>query len=243
MLYCPTMKLLLWFALAASVSILVYSGISFWRGVLVSKKIVSSSVAFSQDSNDFSRTLLVLGDSTAVGVGASAPEESVAGLLAQARAVTYTENRAASGARAGDLLSQFSKSSLERYDIILVQIGANDIIRFYSAERAATELEAALVQLREKSNEVIVMSAGNVGAAPLFPFFLRPFYTELTLAYHDAFAKVASTREATYVNLYVEPNQDPFLKEPEVFLAADGLHPTSAGYKLWFNKLPQNSEE
>jgi lysophospholipase L1-like esterase len=117
-----------------------------------------------------------------------------------------------------------------------VQIGANDIVRFKSIDDAADELTLALEKLPH-AERVIVISAGNVGGTKFFPFFVNPIYTQLNLGYHDSFEVVVKNAGGVYVNLYEDPSTDPFVQEPEKYLARDGFHPTSAGYKLWFEKI------
>jgi lysophospholipase L1-like esterase len=84
---------------------------------------------------------------------------------------------------------------------------------------------------------LIVLSAGNVGAATYFPSFIRPFYTKLNLSYHKVFGKIVAEAGGVYVNLYEPSERDPFTQEPERYLSADGLHPSGEGYDLWFQKV------
>ena len=42
--------------------------------------------------------------------------------------------------------------------------------------------------------------------------------------------------EATVVNLFQERDDDPFVRHPELN-ASDGLHPSDAGYRVWFHTL------
>jgi lysophospholipase L1-like esterase len=40
-----------------------------------------------------------------------------------------------------------------------------------------------------------------------------------------------------YVDLFVEPDEDVFVREPKKYTAFDGLHPTADGYAVWYTKL------
>jgi lysophospholipase L1-like esterase len=122
------------------------------------------------------------------------------------------------------------------YSYILVAIGGNDIIRFHDVHGATESLREAL-QALPKTEKLILHSAGNVGASTLFPWFVRPFHTSLTISYHQAFTQVVRENGGTYVNLYLDPKVDPFTSEPHIYLSKDGLHPSSAGYKLWFESI------
>src|SRR4051812_3988360 len=104
-----------------------YWGIVFYIRLRVSRELVRSTKGFQNISDDHTKSLLVIGDSTGVGVGASRPEESIAGLLSSVMGATYTENVAVSGSVVADLAAQIERAQLEHYNMILVQIGANNI--------------------------------------------------------------------------------------------------------------------
>lgn len=202
--------------------------------------LVNRAIPYQKISSDTSQSLLVLGDSTGVGVGARRSEESVAGRFGSLLKATYVENLAVSGACVSDLASQVRKAKLPQYGTILVQIGANDVIRFHNVSSAANELDKILASL-PPTQKVFLMLAGNVGAATMFPHLVRPWHARLTLAYHAAFQKVAMARGATYVNLYTSPEHDPFVQNPERYFSADGLHPSSEGYQIWYEMLARES--
>lgn len=224
------------FVLGGLVLLLVaYWGIKFFMTVQVSKKIINSTVAF-QKSGEGENSILVLGDSTAVGIGAARPEESVAGRVSNFLQANSLENYAVSGAVTSDLNEQRKNAALSKYRLILIQIGGNDIIRFRSADDAGEELRAAIRNLPE-SEKVVIISAGDVGGATLFPWPVRPFHTRLNNEYHETFARVAEEESVTYVNFGNSPATKKINEKPEVYLAADGLHPSSEGYRLWFEEI------
>ena len=206
------------------------------RKIAISQEIVARTMPYTKESADMSRSLLVLGDSTAQGVGASTKEESIPALVAEKLQATYVENRSFSGAKVSDLEGQLASHRLEKYDTILVQIGGNDIVARNNAQAVASELEALLKTL-PKHDKLVVLMCGDVGVATLFPWFVRGYYTHKTLAYHEAFAEVVPRAGGTYVNLYEPKETDPFVKEPEVYFAKDQFHPSSAGYRVWFEKV------
>ena len=230
------MKLLI----AVAVLLLLFVGYTlytFYGRVQESKVLVDAAVPYSKEGSG-TPALLVIGDSTGVGVGASRPEDSVAGLLATYLQAPRVDNYAESGARVADLPGQIAKADLGEYDTILVQIGGNDIIRLRPAHEAAEGL-AVLLKTLPKTERLVVMSAGNVGGSTLFPFFIRPLHTSLNKAYHTELERVVTDAGGIYVSLYEPPATDPFALDPEKYFAADGLHPSSAGYRVWFAKLLQ----
>ena len=193
--------------------------------------------AFQKLGSDHRSTLLVLGDSTGVGIGALKPEDSVPGRLAQLMNATYVENRAVSGAVAADIKSQWSGAQLTHYDVILFQVGANDIVKLHRPRKTAHTLLPLLEEAASRSERVIFITAGNVGAASAIPFFMRTPYRLLSLRYYREFAKIAAQAGVTFINLYQPPQIDPFVAHPSKYLAADGFHPSSEGYKLWFEQI------
>jgi len=227
----------LWIAAAiAALAAVAYAAANTLTKVRTSEALMEEAKPYDVLSDDYSKTLLILGDSTGVGVGASTPEESVAGRLAAYLQATYVENRAKSGASVEDLSTQIQNLKLSHYDFILIQIGGNDILAFHDAAADAERLAQAMKPLPD-SGKTVVMAAGNVGGATLFPQIVRPFHYFRTLAFHREFEKAVSSVGATYVNLYVPLLKDQFLRHPDRLLSADGLHPSGEGYRLWFERL------
>lgn len=230
------MKLLL---ISLAAVLLIYAigeSLRIYRIAQISKQLIHDAEPYRVDSNDATRPILILGDSTAVGVGAEKPVDTVAGKVGMLVEATSVENYAVSGARVLDLETQIRQAKFDHYELILIQIGGNDIIALTNASKAAATLSEVLTHL-PKSNQVIVLSAGNVGGAPLFPFFIRPVYTQLNEQYHSAFQDAVTESGYQYVNLRKAPGGMLIEREPETYLSADQLHPSSAGYALWYEAL------
>lgn len=223
------------FFLVCVAALLSYAGYEYARFrslIIVSASLIDSAKSYEREGG--AEKILVLGDSTGVGVGATRPEESVAGRIAALHPEWSVENHALSGAQAADLSSQLKHAKENRYRLALVQIGGNDIIRFGDPDATAEILEPVLKDIAAHADQVVFLSAGNVGGATFFPRWLRPLYHRRTLAFHKAFTAIAERTGVTYVNLYTTPAEDPFVREPHIYLSEDGLHPSSEGYRLWF---------
>jgi lysophospholipase L1-like esterase len=54
---------------------------------------------------------------------------------------------------------------------------------------------------------------------------------------HAVVRETAARTGASHVNLYKDRGSDPFAQRPQEFHAADGLHPSDAGYALWTEEL------
>lgn len=213
----------------------VYYGARFMSAIQRSKVLAQKSVPFTLDKGP-GFSMLVLGDSTAVGVGADKPEDSVPARVAATQHATHVENYGVSGAIVDDLPIQITEAIQSSYDLILVQIGGNDITRLHPAVQTARMLVSILKAL-PPSKQVVVISAGDVGAATIIPPFFRPIFTKLNLAYHAEFTKALTAEGYTYVNIHAFPDNYLFTSQPEIYLASDGFHPSSAGYGIWFNAI------
>jgi len=215
---------------------LVYETVHVVKRVKVAKQLIEKAQPYQREGREHDKAMLVLGDSTAVGVGASVAEDTLAAKAALSIGALHVENRAVSGAITKDLSSQAAKAQRDAYELILIQIGGNDIIRMKSERKAGAELKSALEKL-PVAKKVIVISAGNVGGSTLIPFFLRPLYTDKNLKYHAEFGRIVTDAGFTYVDLYKAPNSRLMEREPKTYLAEDGLHPSSEGYALWFEAI------
>ena len=218
----------------------IFKGGSLYRALQVSGGLVKDTVAYKTEGDPWGRSMLVLGDSTAMGVGASKPEDSVAGRLATAENITHVENYAEAGATVADLEAQAASAQRKHYNIILVQIGANDIIRFHDEHEVGEKLAPILKAAIASSDKAYLMMVSDVGAAPIFPWPLSLWYNQASLRYHDVFKALAGKEGVIYVSLYEPPKTSPFVREPNVYLARDSFHPSSEGYRLWYEKLTQS---
>lgn len=216
--------------------LLTMSGCAAWR-IAESAELARRSEPLQQAPAAATLKLLIVGDSTAVGTGASSAQHSLAGLLAQDHPLLRIDNRARDGAKFVDVLSQLrSLDASDRYDLVLVQAGGNDVIRLRDLDALRSDIEQVTARAREHSDRVIVMPAGNVGNAPFFFPPLSWWMTRRARDLHGFVRSAAAQHGAVYVNLFHERAVDPFVLRPELN-ASDGLHPSDAGYRLWFDQL------
>lgn len=183
--------------------------------------------------------LLIVGDSTGVGTGASGPRESVAGLLAREFPLLHIENRSRDGATLDDVTRQLGGQA--RFDMVLVQAGGNDVIRLGSAEALRRDVDRIVALAHERAGQVVFMPAGNIGNAPFFRAPLSWWMTWRSRQLHRFVQAAAERHAAVYVNLFQEHDDDPFVAQPGLN-ARDGLHPSDAGYRAWFDALVSQAD-
>ena len=221
-------------ALAAAAVVLVTSGCAVWR-VGQAADLARKSTPFQQNPVNARLSLLIVGDSTGVGTGASAPGNSLAGLLGGEYPGLRIDNRSRDGATFADVVRQFEGA--QRFDLVLIQAGGNDVIRLRNDEDVRTDIDRVTALARERSDRVVLMPAGNVGNAPFFFPPLSWWMSSRSRQLHAVVQEAASAQQGVaYVNLYKARSDDPFAQRPELN-ARDGLHPSDEGYKLWLKEL------
>ena len=225
-----------WAALAAT--LLASAGCAVWQ-VGQAAELARRSEPFEQRPAAATRRLLIVGDSTAVGTGASSAAHSLAGLIAQQHPLLTIENRARDGAKLADVADQLLRPG--RFDIVLVQAGGNDVIRLRGIDDMRTDIDSVLDAARQRADVVILMPAGNVGNAPFFFAPLSWWMTARAREMHRLGARAAARSKAVYVNLFHERDDDPFVRDPGLN-ADDGLHPSDAGYRVWWQALQEQAD-
>ncbi len=222
-------------SLLAALVVLTTSGCAAWR-IKQSAELARQSEPFQASPVGAGASLLVVGDSTGVGTGASSPAASLAGLIARDHPSLKIVNRAKDGAKFADIARQLELPG-ERFDAILVLGGGNDVIRLTPYAPLEENIARVAALARTQARLVVLMPSGNVGSAP---FFFPPWswlMTQRSQTLHRFVGEVASDNGALYVNLYKDKSEDPFAQRPDELNAKDGLHPSDAGYRLWYAEL------
>jgi lysophospholipase L1-like esterase len=230
--------------LRIAIALLLVTGIVLLAEVLflfyrigIGLAIAGRSAPFESIKPDARLRVLVIGDSTGVGTGSATPSESVAGRIARDFPGTEIVNRARNGARVKDVLVQLVGSGSGEYDMILLQVGGNDILRFTPLDELKVSIAEVLRVASGKARRVIFISTGNVGLAPAFFPPLSWIYTWRTRSVRALFMETARDQNAQYVDLFRERGQDLFLENPAKFYAPDLLHPSGEGYGVWYREL------
>jgi lysophospholipase L1-like esterase len=178
--------------------------------------------------------LLVLGDSTAAGVGVDSQHDALPGNLARSlsahygRGVRWTavgEN----GATARDLLERFMPAATaDSYDVVFLTIGANDALGIRSRAAFGRDIRSLLSRIRAASPDAVILMSS---LPAFFRFVLLPNPLRYNLYLHsqsleaEARAIVAATAGA-----YMSPPPPPYT---EGFFATDLFHPSATGYRDW----------
>jgi lysophospholipase L1-like esterase len=180
----------------------IYVATTFKNARTKAQTTLAATTPYNYATQGTGESMLVLGDSTAYGVGAATPEETTAGHVSQSLGLIYVENRAVSGARTRDLFEQFSQARLPRYDIALIQVGANDIIYGTSVARASKELDQFLALVTAHASTTVLLTSGDIGTAPLWPWPLNHVYTWRTKALRKEFMRISNAYAVKYIDIF-----------------------------------------
>jgi lysophospholipase L1-like esterase len=180
--------------------------------------------------------LVMLGDSTAAGMGVAQREQTIGAIIAHGvaalsgRPVELT-NVAIVGAESPELGDQVVRAleQVPRPDVAVISIGANDVTHRNDRTAAVRHLEMAVSRLRETGAEVVVATCPDLGAIePLAqPLKLLARRWSRDLAAAQTVAVVEAGGRAVSVGNLLGPS---FRSEPKVMFSEDRFHPSPAGY-------------
>ncbi|MCM0041331.1 MAG: SGNH/GDSL hydrolase family protein [Algoriphagus sp.] len=184
--------------------------------------------------------ILLLGESTVAGVGASSPAHTLAGNFHRLLGESYQiETIGKKGLRAKEALSLFYQHRQEqtrKFKGIILFLGANDCFLLTNPDAFKKELENLIHQIQlATSSQWIYLAA--IPPVHLFPSFSKKmqFFLQMQRNYLQAELKkiAASHSKVIYQEI-------PINLQPE-FFSADGVHPSDLGYQkiaeLAFEKL------
>lgn len=233
------MKIIL-IILVIAIIVFTYHFYPFYKAVRTSTDIEKKASRFEQHPTQPTIKILVAGDSTGVGTGATMPEDSTAGQLGKKYPTADITNISQNGLKLEGLESKL-KNTEQTYDLILIQIGANDIVQQTDNKKIEETLNSVLQRATSKSKKVILLTAGNVGLSPVFKSPISNILTFKTKEVRNIFIKtVTQYPTVTYVDLFKEKSEDIFITDVKKYYAADRFHPSSEGYKVWFTEIEKS---
>jgi lysophospholipase L1-like esterase len=174
-----------------------------------------------------------LGDSTAAGVGASSADGAMPRRVASAlgRPVDLTV-LAVSGDRVADVVDdQVEAVAALRPDVVLVSIGANDVVHLTSNDAFRDSYEQVLDAIPEGTT-VVLLGVPDMGAPPRFAQPLRAVAGWRGRHLERIAREVADEAGVLFVDIAGETGPEMRADTGRTF-AIDKYHPSDAGYALW----------
>lgn len=180
--------------------------------------------------------LVVLGDSSAAGMGAERRDQTVGAIIASGiSALTgrpvHLTNEAVIGAESGDLDVQLANAldKVPRPDVAVIMVGANDVTHRIERSTAVYHLEQVVQRLRTIPCEVVVGTCPDLGTIEPVPQPLRLLMRRWSrdLAAAQTVAVVEAGGRTVSLGDLLGPE---FSARPHIMFSEDRFHPSAAGY-------------
>lgn len=178
--------------------------------------------------------LVVLGDSSARGLGVDAPHQTVGAIVATAVAAlsgrpVELRNVSVSGAVSADLPEQLESLGEPDPQLAIVMIGANDVTKRTPRAAAVRSLTDVVDRLRDRGADVVVGTCPDLGVVrPVAqPLRLLAQHWSRDLAAAQTVAVVEHGGRTVSLGDLLGPE---FRATPAVMFSSDQFHPSPAGY-------------
>jgi lysophospholipase L1-like esterase len=179
--------------------------------------------------------IVALGDSLALGTGASAPRNAFIFRafvrVRERHPGSRIDDYAIGGSTAADVLRlQVPRLAHVHADAVVVCVGGNDVVRRVTAEQFAATYAKLIAAVRARQPHAAIVCCGvpDVGLSPLFTGADHDAVARLSLAGDAAVRAVARRNRAAFVDLYATTLRA--RNEVNRFLSDDRFHPSDSGY-------------
>lgn len=188
------------------------------------------SLAQKLSIGDGKSTILILGESTAAGVGASGPEHTLAGNFYRMLGNSWKiENMGKNGLRVAGAYELFRNSdiaSFQKLTGLILFLGANDCFKLTSPSTFHQQLKNLIDQISLELNPDWVYLA-DIPPVHLFPAFsvkMKSFlYTQRTFLQQEMASLARSNQKIVFEPISVDLSPD--------FFSEDQIHPSDLGYR------------
>ena len=179
--------------------------------------------------------LMIVGDSSAMGVGTSHQEEALLGHMRKRLSQTntvYWSVDAKTGATTADTIARLQDSQHQKFDVVSVSLGVNDITGLVPLwvwrRRYATLLD--LIAFKFEADVICVSGIPKMQYFPLLPQPLRWVVGAQAHRFDLALRKLVTSRAGCrYVGVDFEPDVSR--------MSPDGFHPGPKIYAEWGSRV------
>ncbi|MFL4470518.1 SGNH/GDSL hydrolase family protein [Tateyamaria armeniaca] len=175
--------------------------------------------------------LLILGDSSAAGVGVDHQDNALSGRLVARLAATHSVDWhlwARSGLTTSSALRLLAAQETRAFDIAVLALGVNDVKNGVHLRRWQTNYQRLIAVLRTRLNVRQIYASGvpPLGSFPLLPDPLRSVLGARADRFDAALGAICAGAGHAH-HLAFDIPLDP------QFVAADGFHPSAVLYDIW----------
>lgn len=221
------------------VLIVVEVGLAYTREYLPTTPALTLGGHFGPPDGEPLR-FVVLGDSTAAGLGAGTPENAYATVLSERLgAAGYRVDLLAygvSGARVKDVADEQVPLALDAEpDLIFIGIGANDSTHLTSLANVGAGMDRTLDALEATGAIVVVAGPPDMRAHA----WLEPLRSIVGWRGRQVAARIESVAHAHgFLTVPLAEHAGPyFASHPEDAYGADDFHPGPGGYRAWADAI------
>ena len=177
--------------------------------------------------------LVVLGESTAAGVGAATQAEALAGQTAYALAretgrpvhwLAVGRIGATAHSTCHDLVSQLPHHPVDR---VILALGVNDTTRLHTLRRWTADLQQVIAAVRQRVGPAPILLTG-VPPLDRFPALPQPLRRVIGLR-----GRLLDQAAANLAQHLPNVTHHPIPTASSDTFAPDGYHPSPAGYQAW----------
>ncbi|SIT82387.1 Lysophospholipase L1 [Yoonia rosea] len=179
--------------------------------------------------------LLIIGDSSAVGVGTSHQEEALLGHMRKRLSQTntvYWSVDAKTGATTAETIARLQQHAPEKFDVVSVSLGVNDITSRVPLAKWLRSVSTLLdlIEDRFEADVICVSGIPPIRYFPLLPQPLRWVLGAQATRFDQALrALVADRSGCRFVEMDFEPDVTK--------MSPDGFHPGPKIYSEWGRKV------
>jgi lysophospholipase L1-like esterase len=230
------------FAVAVAGLIVIYAtvmALRLWLAVRIIRRVAAVTQPYNRALADAPQHVLVLGDSTMFGSGVKERINTMGGRLGRKFPQASVETLAVDGARVRDLAGQLERAKYSRYDLIMVGVGGNDVVRLTDLDNLARDLAAFLERARRRSGKIIVVHCVNLGNIGFFWPPLSWLFDYRTRWLSETYAQVTRGMAGVhYVNFYRPRGADHYTAGTRArFITEDGFHPSDYANGYFFELI------
>lgn len=217
--------------------LIVFDAIRMILIMIINKAVAHKTTPYSSE-NQTGKKILIVGDSTGVGTGAKDPKDTISGRLSVEYPHSHIMNLSSNGAVTADVLKQLEQVKDQRFDMIMIFTGGNDVWHFTRLKKLKDDLSSILQLAKQMSDQrVLLLLYNNIGSAPIFSKPVQMVLKRRGVKVQRDFRAVAHENGVPCIELFSNDTENPFLRDPSIYFASDGIHPSSEGYRIWYNRL------
>lgn len=178
--------------------------------------------------------LLIIGDSSAAGVGASHQHTALLGNILQVLTHQFEVHfrlMAKTGARTRNSINRLNRAPEEKFDIAVSALGVNDVTRGISVQEWEADQRELFTLLREKFGvtSIITSLLPPVGEFPALPQPLRWYLGRKAHLFSEKLRHLCKEMQVECVSIDVSGGTE--------MMARDGFHPGEKVYKIWGSSI------